>query len=196
MAENGVGECALTLSGMELIAVKAAIATGIEELERAQAGNGEDYARLLVMRRRTSGLTGDGSCVLALDRREVELLLSCVTEMMALHGYVVGKPEAIVALTSVRQRLQRQSSGGRWARLRRAAGEILYGMALHDSTRMFRKQQANVEHLFVLVSFGDLLGVPIMPPYYTLRLLPFVVPLINGWRRRMLREKDLLDAIF
>ena len=72
----------------------------------------------------------------------------------------------------------------------------MYGLALHDGVRMFRKQEANLEHLFVLVSFGDLLGVPILPPYYTLRLLPFVVPLINGWRRRMLREKDLLDAIF
>jgi hypothetical protein len=46
-----------------------------------------------------------------------------------------------------------------------------------------------------LVSFGDLLGVPILPPYYTLRLLPYVVPQINAWRRRMLREKDLTDLI-
>ena len=49
---------------------------------------------------------------------------------------------------------------------------------------------------FVLISFGDLLGVPILPPYYSLRLLPFVVPLINNWRRRMLRERDVMDAMF
>ena len=30
----------------------------------------------------------------------------------------------------------------------------------------------------MLVVFGDLLGVPILPPYYTLRLLPYVVPKI------------------
>jgi hypothetical protein len=47
-----------------------------------------------------------------------------------------------------------------------------------------------------LISFGDLLGVPILPPYYSMRLLPFVVPLINNWRRRMLRERDVTDAIF
>jgi len=29
-----------------------------------------------------------------------------------------------------------------------------------------------------------------------LRLLPFVVPLVNNWRRRMLRERDLLDSMF
>jgi hypothetical protein len=41
--------------------------------------------------------------------------------------------------------------------------------------------------------FGDVLGVPILPPYYALRLLPFVVPSIEGWRYSMLRERDLTD---
>jgi hypothetical protein len=50
-----------------------------------------------------------------------------------------------------------------------------------------------VEHLFILIVFGDFLGIPILPPYYTLRLLPFVVPQISGWRRSMLRERDLTD---
>jgi hypothetical protein len=52
-----------------------------------------------------------------------------------------------------------------------------------------------LKHLFVLVSFGDLLGVPILPPYYSLRLLPYIVPLLNRWRYRMLREKDLTDLV-
>jgi hypothetical protein len=58
---------------------------------------------------------------------------------------------------------------------------------------MFRRQRADLEHVFVLISFGDLIGVPILPPYYSLRLLPFVVPLIRTWRFRMLRERDLTD---
>jgi hypothetical protein len=74
--------------------------------------------------------------------------------------------------------------------------EILYGMAIHDQVRALAKQRGSLEHLFVLISFGDLLGVPILPPYYSLRLLPFIVPSINNWKRRMLRERDLLDAIF
>jgi len=41
-----------------------------------------------------------------------------------------------------------------------------------------------------------MVGVPILPPYYCMRLLPFVVPEINGWRRRLMRERDLMDAIF
>ena len=74
--------------------------------------------------------------------------------------------------------------------------EIIYGLAIHDQVRNLAKQRGSLEHLFVLISFGDLLGVPILPPYYSLRLLPFVVPLINNWKRRMLRERDLMDAIF
>jgi hypothetical protein len=74
--------------------------------------------------------------------------------------------------------------------------EILYGMAIHDQVRTLAKTRGSLEHLFVLISFGDLLGVPVLPPYYSLRLLPFIVPLINNWKRRMLRERDLMDAIF
>ena len=78
----------------------------------------------------------------------------------------------------------------------RALAEILYGLAIHEQVRALARQRGSLEHLFVLISFGDLLGVPILPPYYSLRLLPFIVPLINNWRRRMLRERDLMDAIF
>lgn len=70
---------------------------------------------------------------------------------------------------------------------------FMYGVMLYDAVRMFRRQRADLEHVFVLISFGDLIGVPILPPYYSLRLLPFVVPLIRTWRLRMLRERDLTD---
>jgi hypothetical protein len=81
-------------------------------------------------------------------------------------------------------------------RLRRTLAEVLYGLALHEQVRALARQRGTLEHLFVLISFGDLLGVPILPPYYSLRVLPFVVPLINNWRRRMLRERDLIDSMF
>jgi len=58
------------------------------------------------------------------------------------------------------------------------------------------RTRASMEHLFILTTMGDLLGVPILPPYYSLRLLPYVVPQISTWKRRMLREKDLTDAMF
>lgn len=70
---------------------------------------------------------------------------------------------------------------------------FMYGVMLYDAVRMFRRQRGDMEHLFVLISFGDLIGVPVLPPYYSMRLLPYIVPLIEGWRTRMLRERDLTD---
>src|SRR5512147_1816770 len=76
-----------------------------------------------------------------------------------------------------------------------AVKEFVYGMAAHDSARFAMKTRASMEHLFILITMGDMLGVPILPPYYSLRLLPYVVPQISTWKRRMLREKDLTDAL-
>ena len=73
--------------------------------------------------------------------------------------------------------------------------DYIYGMAAHEQTRFALKTRGSMEHLFILITMGDLLGVPILPPYYSLRLLPYVVPQISTWRRRMLREKDLTDAL-
>jgi len=73
--------------------------------------------------------------------------------------------------------------------------EFVYGVAAHDSARFALKTRASMEHLFILITMGDMLGVPIIPPYYSLRLLPYVVPQISTWKRRMLREKDLTDAL-
>ena len=76
-----------------------------------------------------------------------------------------------------------------------AIKEIIYGVAAHDSARFAMKTRASMEHLFILITMGDMLGVPILPPYYSLRLLPYVVPQISTWKRRMLREKDFTDAL-
>ena len=75
----------------------------------------------------------------------------------------------------------------------RALRDILYGMTTYEMVRDLRKERARLEHLFVLITMGDLLGIPILPPYYSLRLLPYVVPRIEGWRCCLLRERDLTD---
>ncbi len=76
-----------------------------------------------------------------------------------------------------------------------AAGEVWYGMTAYDFVMTLRRERAYLERIFILTIFGDLLGVPILPPYYSLRLLPFVVPHINRWRYSMLRERDLADVV-
>lgn len=79
----------------------------------------------------------------------------------------------------------------------RAAGctlrDIFYGMTLHDWVLELQKARGEVEQAFTLIVFGDLLGIPILTPYYTLRLLPYMVPRLEAWRRSMLRERDICE---
>ncbi len=71
--------------------------------------------------------------------------------------------------------------------------QVIYGMTLYGWAHELDKARGERERLFVLIVYGDLLGVPILPPYYTLRLLPFIVPVLATWRRSMLRERDITD---
>ena len=71
--------------------------------------------------------------------------------------------------------------------------EFLYGVFGMEFSHHAMEMRASVESLFMLATVGDMIGVPIMPPYYSLRLLPFVVPKIAAWKRRVLREKEFTD---
>ena len=82
-----------------------------------------------------------------------------------------------------------------WQRAKEAFSEFMYGLVSHEVARQAYKARGSLEQIFILVTLGDLLGVPILPPYYSLRLLPYVVPQISTWKRRMLRERDLIDAM-
>jgi hypothetical protein len=78
-------------------------------------------------------------------------------------------------------------------RARRAAAEIFYGLTTFGWVREVRRQRAEAQMLFLLIAFGDMLGLPLLPPYYTLRLLPFIVPTLGRWKRVLLRERDWTD---
>ena len=55
------------------------------------------------------------------------------------------------------------------------------------------EMRASVESIFLLVTIGDMIGIPVLPPYYSLRLIPFVLPRIASWKRRVLREHEFSD---
>ncbi len=73
--------------------------------------------------------------------------------------------------------------------------EVLYGLMLHEMDLEMKKERGHLDNLFMLVIFGDLIGLPLLPPYYSLRLLPHIVPSLETWKRRVLRERDLTDFV-
>jgi hypothetical protein len=76
---------------------------------------------------------------------------------------------------------------------RNAVREFFYGMIGFEFEQQARESRGELETAFMLLTMGDMLGVPIMPPLYALRILPFIVPSISGWKRRVLRERDISD---
>jgi hypothetical protein len=80
------------------------------------------------------------------------------------------------------------------ARFRQALRDFAYGMGGFEFVRHALETRAALESLFMVVTVGDLIGLPILPPYYSLRLLPFVVPDVETWKRRVLRERDPTES--
>jgi hypothetical protein len=77
--------------------------------------------------------------------------------------------------------------------LRAALREFLYGMTGHEFAHQSVAMRANLETIFMVTCVGDMIGLPIIPPYYSLRLLPFVVPQIATWKRRVLRDRHFSE---
>ena len=71
--------------------------------------------------------------------------------------------------------------------------EFFYGMVGFEFEQQAREQRGELESVFMLLTLGDMLGVPVMPPLYSLRILPYAVPMISTWKRRIVRERDLSD---
>jgi hypothetical protein len=78
---------------------------------------------------------------------------------------------------------------------RKTLNEVFYGMTTYELEVELKKEKGSLNNLFTLIVFGDLVGLPLLPPYYSMRFLPYVLPHINTWKRNLLREKDLTDIL-
>ncbi|MBI5249064.1 MAG: hypothetical protein HY912_06175 [Desulfomonile tiedjei] len=77
-----------------------------------------------------------------------------------------------------------------------AVKEFFLGMAVHEAVMVALKEKAATENLLFLAIFGDMIGMPVMPKYYSLRLVPYLVPKLDTWKRSVLRERDWTDWAF
>src|SRR5207247_1552581 len=70
----------------------------------------------------------------------------------------------------------------------KAAKGLFYGMALHGMVTYALRLRMHMENLFMLITMGDMLGIPVLPPYYSLRLLPYAVPSLKTWKQTLLSD--------
>jgi len=80
-------------------------------------------------------------------------------------------------------------------KIKKILGEVFYGFTIHELDMEMKKERGHTENLFMLMIFGDLVGLPLLPPYYSSRLFPYIIPALEGWKRRVPREKDLTDFV-
>ncbi|MBI2162154.1 MAG: hypothetical protein HYU25_17550 [Candidatus Rokubacteria bacterium] len=83
--------------------------------------------------------------------------------------------------------------GGRLTRAREALAKFVYGMTGYEFARHAVEMRHEMEAVFMVVTFGDLIGVPVLPPIYSLRLLPYVVPEIATWKRHLARRREFWE---
>ena len=74
-----------------------------------------------------------------------------------------------------------------------AVKQFMYGMTGHEFARHALEMRHELEAVFMVVTLGDLIGVPILPPIYSLRLLPYVVPEIAKWKRHMAKRREFWE---
>lgn len=84
----------------------------------------------------------------------------------------------------------------RFSGFKEAVKDVTYGMALHGQVSGILRTRMYIEHLFMLMTLGDMIGFPILPPYYSLRILPYAVPNIKSWKQRFFRDRDFTDIVF
>jgi len=71
--------------------------------------------------------------------------------------------------------------------------EFFYGLSAFEFEKQALEMRGALEMVFLTATLGDMLGLPILPPIYSLRILPYAVPHIATWKRRAVREHELSD---
>ena len=82
---------------------------------------------------------------------------------------------------------------GRGRRILQALKEMAWGLFFFDFYTENRKLGLRYNDAVNLLVFSEQLGIPLMNSYVSMRLLPYFVGELEGWKRRELREHDFLS---
>jgi hypothetical protein len=74
--------------------------------------------------------------------------------------------------------------------------EFLEAWHRTSATGVLRKEAFDSNDNFIILLFGDLLGIPNPVSYYTLELLPYLAEELEGWERRMQNRKSIVAEKF
>jgi hypothetical protein len=73
--------------------------------------------------------------------------------------------------------------------------DFLYGFFLHGLVSGFYRKKAELEDVFMLLTLGETIGVPVFPGFYSLRLIPYYARRFPQWKKKIVKPRDLLDIV-
>lgn len=77
----------------------------------------------------------------------------------------------------------------------RTIKDYLKGIFLYNLISEAYIQKRHLDELIMFSLFGKIIGVPFLFNYYHLRLIPYYVPRLALWQKRVLKKKDFFDRI-
>ena len=78
---------------------------------------------------------------------------------------------------------------------KRGLKDFFFGFLYLPYIKNLLEHYNNEDLALMTITLGDMLGMPLMPPIYKLRLLPLWYPRIEYWKKRMLVEKSALEKL-
>jgi len=82
-----------------------------------------------------------------------------------------------------------------WDEVRRNLGDFLRGMALTGYEKRLREEAVDLQDLFLLVCFMDMLGLPNPAMLYLLEIYPYLLEEFHLWHRRMGVDRSPLASL-
>ena len=79
--------------------------------------------------------------------------------------------------------------------LKRGLRDFFFGFLYLPHIKNLLEQYNNEDLALMTITLGDMLGIPLMPPIYKLRLLPLWYPRIKYWKKHVLMEKSALEKL-
>jgi len=81
----------------------------------------------------------------------------------------------------------------RTRRVLKVLKEMLWGLFFFDLYTENTKMRIRYNDAVNLLIFSETLGIPLMNSYVSMRLLPYFFGELEGWKRREMREREILD---
>ncbi len=82
-----------------------------------------------------------------------------------------------------------------WTAVRQASADFIRGMTIAGHRRRLHAEAMELEDLFLLICYMDMMGIPNPAVLYLLDVYPYVVEEFHLWHRRMGMDRSPLASI-